>query len=182
MPTFISNMESNFICGCCREVFPFIHQHVHHIVPRSVGGKDTRENLIDLCPGCHDALHNIAYKLLSTKFSQAQVMDLLNVIYKENTKAISMCLKLAINVRDSLIRSREEGLSEDHVVTVSTSILKKHKDVLAVKCKDMGISQEEFLRQLVLKQIVSWSGAYKSDHLLESKKVKAFKKLQKSGT
>ena len=174
------DFKATFNCGCCGEFYPKIHQHIHHITPRSAGGKNTAENLISLCPGCHDALHSIAYKLCSPRNSQSQVIDLLHVIYKDNAKAISTCLKLAINVRDSLIKSQEEGLNADHIVAVGTSILKRHKDVLFVKCREMGMSQEEFLRRLILRQILLWTGAKSEDVILESTKVSALRKAQKT--
>lgn len=32
--------------------------HAHHIVFRSHGGEDIAENLVTLCSGCHDGVHN----------------------------------------------------------------------------------------------------------------------------
>lgn len=32
--------------------------HVHHIIPKSAGGTDELENLIVLCPNCHQIRHN----------------------------------------------------------------------------------------------------------------------------
>ena len=37
--------------------------HVHHIVFRSNGGTDTPSNLITLCEGCHDKLHNGEFQI-----------------------------------------------------------------------------------------------------------------------
>lgn len=37
--------------------------HVHHIVFRSNGGTDTPSNLITLCEGCHDRLHNGEFEI-----------------------------------------------------------------------------------------------------------------------
>ena len=33
------------------------YQHIHHIFPRGVGGKDELENLIPLCAVCHGKIH-----------------------------------------------------------------------------------------------------------------------------
>ncbi|QEP53354.1 putative endonuclease [Acinetobacter phage BS46] len=35
--------------------------HLHHIVPRSRGGRDTKENLIELCTDCHGKAHNVSF-------------------------------------------------------------------------------------------------------------------------
>lgn len=39
-------------CEWCEERFD--HPHVHHIVPRSEGGPNEPDNLIVLCPNCHE--------------------------------------------------------------------------------------------------------------------------------
>lgn len=41
--------------------------HVHHIVFRNNGGTDTPSNLITLCEGCHDRLHNGEFKIKGTR-------------------------------------------------------------------------------------------------------------------
>lgn len=39
-------------CEWCEERFD--HPHVHHITPRREGGPNDPENLIVLCPNCHE--------------------------------------------------------------------------------------------------------------------------------
>jgi 5-methylcytosine-specific restriction endonuclease McrA len=34
---------------------------VHHLTPRFRGGKDTLENLVTLCEGCHKKIHQMDY-------------------------------------------------------------------------------------------------------------------------
>lgn len=145
----------SFHCWCCREIFPSLHRHVHHKVPRSVGGPDTPENLVELCPGCHDALHNVAYKLLSPKISQAQIQDQLLLLYKDNSQAQKTCFELAKHVRNSILVERESGKDPDQLVSLSTSIRKRHKDLIAVYCREKRVSQEEYLRNLVLRHLAT---------------------------
>jgi len=40
-------------CGCMQNL------DVHHIQPRARAGEDSGENLIVLCRGCHNAVHNV---------------------------------------------------------------------------------------------------------------------------
>lgn len=141
--------ESLFRCACCVNSFPAFYRHEHHRIPQSAGGPDTPENLLELCPGCHDALHKVAYKLLG-KANVAMVKDTLGFIFKDNLKAQQTCLELAIYVRDSMVKAREEGLDPNHIVTVATSLQKKHKDVFAICCQDARVSQEAYLRMLIL--------------------------------
>src|SRR5262245_20000010 len=51
---------------CCLHRFNWLHRpdgprwetlHVHHVVFRSLGGGDQEDNLIPLCPACHDFVH-----------------------------------------------------------------------------------------------------------------------------
>jgi hypothetical protein len=51
-------------CEGCEKSAPFIRKkdnspylEVHHIIPLSVGGEDTLENVIALCPNCHRGKH-----------------------------------------------------------------------------------------------------------------------------
>lgn len=55
---------ANGICEGCKQPAPFLRQsdgtpylEVHHKVPLSVGGEDTLENTIALCPNCHRRAH-----------------------------------------------------------------------------------------------------------------------------
>jgi len=41
--------------------------HVHHVVFRSNGGTDTPSNLITLCEGCHDKLHNGEFQIKGSR-------------------------------------------------------------------------------------------------------------------
>jgi hypothetical protein len=34
-----------------------IARHSHHIISKSKGGKNTKENLCNICPVCHDDIH-----------------------------------------------------------------------------------------------------------------------------
>jgi len=147
------NLYEVFTCGVCRNIYPTIHRNIHHIKPRSVGGPDTLDNLIDLCPSCHDALHSIAHKLLNKKYSESTVIDSIGLIYKEDLDARRMCYKLAKNVRDALIKSKESALDPDQLVQISAVIKKRHKQYIAIWCKENRISQERYFRQLVLADI-----------------------------
>ena len=44
-------------CCDCGEAIKGRDAHVHHKLPRALGGDDTPENLISLCSGCHSLKH-----------------------------------------------------------------------------------------------------------------------------
>ena len=62
-----TNRESCYICG-----EPVGHLlETHHIVPRRHGGSDNVENLVDLCPSCHQALEKIYDKRFYNRLKNA---------------------------------------------------------------------------------------------------------------
>lgn len=168
-----------FNCGCCTNLFPNIHKHTHHKVPKAAGGPDTKSNLIDLCPSCHDMLHNLAWKLSSKAHSQAQALDSLNILYPDNSEARKICLDLAIKVRDATIISRERGLQPDHLVNVVTVLRKQHKDLMALRCKEYKVSQEEYIRALILRDLKNKFTQHNIDPANEAQIIKSIRR-QKS--
>jgi len=57
-------LRANGICERCNKPAPFMrisdntpYLEVHHLEPLAVGGGDTTENAIALCPNCHRELH-----------------------------------------------------------------------------------------------------------------------------
>lgn len=45
--------RDNYQCQSCGD----LRVHVHHVVERSLGGKDTEENLVTTCFRCHERIH-----------------------------------------------------------------------------------------------------------------------------
>lgn len=142
-----------FSCGCCLETYPKLHKHTHHKIPRALGGNDSIGNLIDLCPGCHDAVHMMAYKLSNPKYSDSRVRDTAISIYKDNDIAIKTSLELAYKVRDEIIFNREKAKDPNSLVSVSCSLRKEHKDLIAIIAKERKISQEFFIRNAIFCEI-----------------------------
>lgn len=169
-----------FVCGCCGESYPTLHRHIHHKIPRAVGGPDTPDNLISLCPGCHDAIHSIATKLLSKKTSPGRIQDQIELIYKDNIHAQKMCLMLAQKIRDALVITREKGLDPDHLVPIATVLRKEDKDYLTLFCREHAISQDDLLRSLVLQTVGKWLG-HTNDQIAEKMQAVKMLKRQKKG-
>lgn len=47
-------------CGICVD-----ERHVHHILPRSLGGTDYPTNLVRICVDCHNTIHGAALGISS---------------------------------------------------------------------------------------------------------------------
>lgn len=140
---------SAFHCYVCQTLFPVMHRHVHHKVPRASGGPDTPENLVELCPGCHDALHSVAYKLLSGKASAQRVTDEVAMIYK-NDAASKRCFELAQLVRDAEIKTREGLAGTRALCSLYTTLRAEVKAMVAARCASLSMSQDAYLRTLIL--------------------------------
>lgn len=156
--------NSLFKCGCCLEPYPNAHKHTHHKKPKSLGGKDTLDNLIDLCPGCHDTLHRLAYMMYGGKYSETSLRDTAFFVYKDNTKAQENVLALARLVKDAMLLSDESGIDPDQPVAISTTIRKKHKDLIHLQCKEKRISLEDYVRSLLIKDILHKYGVTAEEH------------------
>lgn len=63
------------LCGGCGA-------HIHHIVFRSQGGKDTADNLVTLCGGCHERAHGV----IRSRYTQAQIREMLAAYIKETQR------------------------------------------------------------------------------------------------
>lgn len=142
-----------FVCGCCSKKFPTLHRHVHHKMPKALGGKDTSDNLIEICPSCHDTLHSIAQKMMNKGVSPTQITDSLALIYIDNKKAQETCLELAINVRNAHIQVKEKGLGPNHIIALSTTLRKYYKPLVMNRARELNISQESYIRMLILQDI-----------------------------
>lgn len=158
-----------FKCGCCDELFPDVHKHTHHKKPKALGGKDNFENLIDLCPACHDTLHRLAYMMRSGKYAETAIRDTAFFVYKDNIRAQESVLSLARIVKDAMISSDEQGADPDQPVSITTTIRKKHKDLIHLYCKDKRISMEDYLRSLLIKDILNGHGVTPDEHQLIKK-------------
>jgi 5-methylcytosine-specific restriction endonuclease McrA len=44
------------------------YNHMHHILPKSLGGKDIDENKVPLCAECHDKVHSSGNTLYWIRF------------------------------------------------------------------------------------------------------------------
>ena len=73
----------------CRECGASIegrNAHVHHKLPRALGGLDVDENLISLCSACHATKHANLHVGLSTRFLQATAVKLAKLFGGDDLK------------------------------------------------------------------------------------------------
>lgn len=167
-----------FRCGCCGNIGSNLSKHTHHKKPQALGGTDHPSNLVDLCPNCHDALHNAAYKLANPKHSATKVKDQISIIYRDNLRAAQTCWELALLVRDEMLKSSDMGQDPNSLTSVSTIIRAEHKMDLARVAKERGVSQEAFVRTVLLKALAE-STKKSIDIALEHRVIRLIKRGKK---
>lgn len=47
-------------CNICNKKTDYLE--IHHIVPKSRGGLDTKQNMVGLCIECHSLAHDVSFK------------------------------------------------------------------------------------------------------------------------
>ena len=151
-------MNSICSCGVCSKLTNELNKHTHHRVPRALGGSNDPSNLIDICSECHGILHNVALKMLNRKANGTVIVDSVKMIYKENVKAIKVCLELAVQVRNEMILAKESTQDPNTIVEISTTLRRKHKDIVRFHCRDHGVSMEDYLRGLICKDLLRKHG------------------------
>ncbi len=164
-----------FKCDVCSDPFPSIHRHVHHKVPKSLGGTDDPSNLANLCPQCHDLLHNVAYKLVSRKVPLTMLEDQVAIVYDMNQEKIRKSFELAFLVRDEIIKSKEVERDPNEYTELTIKIKIRHKKLIHDWAKSCNISLERFVRSLLLKA-VSDKYSITIDLHQEEQSVKNFRK------
>jgi len=64
--------RDGYACALCQDSRAI---HLHHVKARGKGGKDTEENLICLCPACHQVVHGEYTYAYDFPFDQETAID-----------------------------------------------------------------------------------------------------------
>lgn len=64
--------------------------HVHHILPRALGGQDSSENLTSLCEACHGRRHLSLHVSLSERFLQTAAIRLAKLFGDKELKSLNL--------------------------------------------------------------------------------------------
>lgn len=84
---------------CCRQCSTTTDLHIHHRIPRALGGTDEPANLITLCAGCHATYHPQLQMSLARRTIErwglrvAQLLDRAGTI-PDNASALGLALRL----------------------------------------------------------------------------------------
>lgn len=87
--------------------------HEHHIVPRAAKGGDSKDNLVYLCPNCHDAVHQLAGMMVHNR--AGEMVDIVYSAYPHPPQRKKI-LELASVVSESMVRKKAGEIETDHIV------------------------------------------------------------------
>jgi len=151
-------------CYICKQLKPRKLAHEHHKVPRAAGGKDTKDNLVYLCPTCHDNLHRFAEMISNGKSSEA--VDLATLEYKAPAVR-SRSMKLAQLVAKSFaIPGLDERAETEVRVTLPTELVKRLRVLASEHPGDRGrpLGVPKFAA-LILTQYLIRKGMWRIDDM-----------------
>lgn len=73
-------------CTECGDHVSGRHAHVHHVLPRALGGNDAPANLITLCSTCHSARHLSLHASLGRRFLEKSCVTLAKIFAPKDMK------------------------------------------------------------------------------------------------
>lgn len=120
--------------------FGHIYVEVHHIIPRSLGGSDRWDNLVEVLPEEHLFLHMLRYKIFRKREDALAVRFMLNG-YDNNKGGVKVVLTKKLRMgyswlrtHSSFLRKSEGWQTEDGRRRISES----RKGTMPVKDVDTG--------------------------------------------
>jgi hypothetical protein len=113
--------------------------------------------------------------MLGKTHGQGQVMDSVQSMYPDNDKAQANVIQLACLVRDATIANKEKGLGPNTLMNVSCVIRKQFKDLVVIRAKELGMSQDAYFRLLIVKDLKSRYNL-SADPVVETRIIKDIKK------
>jgi hypothetical protein len=165
--------RDGYTCQCCKKNSKNnIEMQVHHIIFRSNGGTDTKNNLITLCKPCRDKLHK-------KKDSQKESLKLMKKVPK-NTKHAT-----EVNIVSSQLRKRFGEFEETFgfITKVDRQKLKLEKDhyidasVIASKGNPIFLNNVILIRRYVSKGDYQQTKGIRSERKIPTGKLFGLRKF-----
>lgn len=137
-----------FTCYICSAEKPLDFVNKHHKVPKSLGGRDTRDNLIELCPGCHQEMHVIARMMRNPK-RVGEVRTALQTTFP-GPVAQSRCVELAqLECRSKVLKRAEVDADVEREIAVGLKLKKPYRDALQLIARDRKMSMANYARKIM---------------------------------
>ncbi len=101
-------LESNdFRCEYCFEIKKWNETEGHHIIPKSLGGKDCKENTIRCCFNCHNQIHSRMSSIVTT--------DDMKKYYRHFVSKVSSLQTTFLSSLLTSIKEKKERLKKEDI-------------------------------------------------------------------
>lgn len=142
-----------FTCYICENTAPIDFVNKHHKVPKAVGGRDTPDNLVNLCPGCHQNMHVVARMMRNPK-RVGEVKTALNAMFP-GPKTQQKCIELAhLVLRGKVMASAERGEPDtEREIKIGLILKKSYRDALQLIARDRKLSMANYSRKIMEEHI-----------------------------
>ncbi len=126
----------------------------HHKVPKSLGGKNTPDNLVKLCPGCHQSMHTIARMMRNPK-RVGEVRTALQITFP-GPQAQTRCVELAqLECRSRALKRAEVEADTEREIGVGLKLKRPYRDALQLIARDRKLSMANYTRKIMEEHIRS---------------------------
>ncbi len=137
-----------FVCWICHGEHPLDFVNRHHKVPKSLGGADTPDNLLNLCSGCHQDMHVVARMMKNQK----KVGNVKGALQSKFPQAATQarCMELAALVNRSSVMSAEQVVADaSREIAVGLKLTKPYRDALQLIARDRKLSMANYTRKII---------------------------------
>lgn len=145
-----------FTCNSCLKTYDGIIKNVHHIHPVEYGGSpDDPKNKVDLCAGCHQTIHYLAYKHAKGGAIQQTVMRYFTSLgCPEVKKSFDNMTQYIFTVSKYYILVEQGVIHVDTSKRVSLHLSQATKELLKISAKNCGMmGMERYLQTLILTEL-----------------------------
>jgi len=137
-----------FTCYICSAKKPIDFVNKHHKVPKSLGGGESPDNKVDLCPGCHQEMHVIARMMRNPK-RVGEVRTALQSAFPGG-KSQARCIELArLECRSRVLKRAEVEADTEREIGVGVKLKRPYRDALQVIARDRKLSMANYARKIL---------------------------------
>ena len=138
----------SFVCYICHSQKSRDFVHKHHKVPKSLGGADTPDNLLDLCSGCHADTHTVARMMRNPK-RVGEVRSAVQSMFPQG-EVQARCIELANLANRSTVMSAEQKANDaEREIGVGLKLKKPYRDALQLIARDRGLSMANYTKKII---------------------------------
>ncbi len=138
----------SFVCYICHAHKSLDFVHKHHKVPKSLGGSDLPDNLLDLCSGCHADMHTLARMMRNPK-RVGEVRSAVQSMFPQGDVQ-SRCVELAnLANRSTVMSAEQKALDADREIGIGLKLKKPYRDALQLIARDRGLSMANYTRKII---------------------------------